>query len=546
MIPTYNQEAYVGQAIESALSQKYENIEVIVSDDASTDCTHLIAQKYIADPRFKYFKNEKNIGRTANYRKLLYELATGEWVINLDGDDYFNDSYFISHAVSLIKSIPNLKVVAGGIYITKDEKLILTKLIFEDLRILPGKDLLLQWDVSPIGHLAALYHRESALNLDFYRADIISSDWESMLRLILTGNVGCINRPVSTWRLHKKNESQTKKLKPYLLDADYIFVVSKVATTYISDELLKDWRERMLVRHFQHVEATLSEQNKISIIKELLKHGKLDYLKYFPFFGKIIQKYKPKKLLFRFIKSIFHFVGLDIHRYYTQKVDSPSTILPSKQEHWITDLGISKVFDIGANQGQFLGKMLQLFPHLHFYCFEPLLDCFSILKENFKQYPVVSFFNCALGSSNSTQTIYRNAFSLSSSLLPMHENHKEAFPFTKIEFEEQINVKKLDDFMYLINPEDRYLLKIDVQGYEMEVIKGGRDILKNATVILIEVSFKEMYEGQALFHEIYHTISNLGFTFHGHFDQLGHPKNTLPLQADAIFIKKATSSVVLN
>ena len=58
MIPTYNQAKYISKAIESALSIDYSNIEVIVSDDCSSDNTEEVVSKYLSDNRYKYIKNE--------------------------------------------------------------------------------------------------------------------------------------------------------------------------------------------------------------------------------------------------------------------------------------------------------------------------------------------------------------------------------------------------------------------------------------------------------------------------------------------------------
>jgi hypothetical protein len=84
---------------------------------------------------------------------------------------------------------------------------------------------------------------------------------------------------------------------------------------------------------------------------------------------------------------------------------------------------------------------------------------------------------------------------------------------------------------------DPILIKIDVQGFEDKVIAGGADTIKKAKVIIIEVTFKELYTDQPLFHDIYEMLSKLGFTYHGNFDQLPSPVTGEILQADAIFIK---------
>ncbi len=102
MIPTFNQAHLVGEAIESALAQTYENLEVIVADDASTDDTPEVVGDFTNDPRLSYYRNSTNLGRVANYHRTLYERATGDWVVNLDGDDYFTDQEYIYTAIQYI------------------------------------------------------------------------------------------------------------------------------------------------------------------------------------------------------------------------------------------------------------------------------------------------------------------------------------------------------------------------------------------------------------------------------------------------------------
>src|SRR6516225_6395200 len=96
MIPTFNQVNVVSSALKSALAQDYPNLEVVVSDDGSTDGTEYLIKKYSSERRLQFFKNSTNMGRVANYRNALYHYAQGEWVINLDGDDYFTDNRFVS------------------------------------------------------------------------------------------------------------------------------------------------------------------------------------------------------------------------------------------------------------------------------------------------------------------------------------------------------------------------------------------------------------------------------------------------------------------
>jgi glycosyltransferase involved in cell wall biosynthesis len=117
MIPTYNQQKYIIRAIESALLQDYLNIEIVIADDNSLDKTQNIVQNYLLkknDSRIKYFRNQENIGILRNYQKSLYDYASGDWVINLDGDDFFVDPSFISEAVKLTLEDKTIVMIFGN------------------------------------------------------------------------------------------------------------------------------------------------------------------------------------------------------------------------------------------------------------------------------------------------------------------------------------------------------------------------------------------------------------------------------------------------
>jgi glycosyltransferase involved in cell wall biosynthesis len=195
--------------VDSALAQDYPNLEIIVSDDASTDDTAAVIAAR-GDPRLRYHRNQNNLGRAGNYRNTLYHLATGEWVVNLDGDDYFTDNKFISSAIRLAHSDPHLLVVMatariGGRRFTqqvRDEEM---ADIVDGLQALVDIAL----ERRHFFHLATLYRRHDALTTDFYRVQSIDSDFESFGRLMLRGKVGFLDRDVGVWREHCCSESRT-------------------------------------------------------------------------------------------------------------------------------------------------------------------------------------------------------------------------------------------------------------------------------------------------------------------------------------------------
>ncbi|MEF3279757.1 MAG: glycosyltransferase [Elusimicrobiota bacterium] len=214
MIPAYNQEKYISKAIISAIEIEYENIEIVVLDDCSTDKTYFIAkelqQKY---SKLKVFRNEKNIGRNGTYRRLLYELAQGDWVIMLDGDDYFFKSNFLSKAIEVIKKNNNIVAVLGGYFKDEEGKLFLR---LPEEKIMTGIEVFFKFPDIVYSHGAVLYNRKIAIDINSYRLNIMSDDLESHLRLFLKGKVAFINEPVYVWRIHKFNETVLSGYDKYL------------------------------------------------------------------------------------------------------------------------------------------------------------------------------------------------------------------------------------------------------------------------------------------------------------------------------------------
>lgn len=110
LIPTYNREALIGEAIESALNQTYQNIELIIVDNASTDKTIQVIESYQKkDQRIKLFQNEKNLGPVLNWERCL-ENALGEYSKILWSDDLIAPE-FLESCLSLFNIEKNLAFV---------------------------------------------------------------------------------------------------------------------------------------------------------------------------------------------------------------------------------------------------------------------------------------------------------------------------------------------------------------------------------------------------------------------------------------------------
>jgi FkbM family methyltransferase len=206
-------------------------------------------------------------------------------------------------------------------------------------------------------------------------------------------------------------------------------------------------------------------------------------------------------------------------------------------QHWLTEAGINTIFDIGANVGQFAKLIHEVLPTAMIYSFEPLEDCYEELKKQMQQVDHFEAFKVALSDINGELEFHRNEYSPSSSVLPMADLHRENYPFTAKEYLTKVRSAKLDDIAKDLKIEDNLLIKIDVQGFEDKVIAGGRNIIRRATILILETSFQPLYIGQPLFEDIYDSLKQ-GFRYMGALNQNRSPIDGSMLDEDSIFVKK--------
>jgi FkbM family methyltransferase len=205
---------------------------------------------------------------------------------------------------------------------------------------------------------------------------------------------------------------------------------------------------------------------------------------------------------------------------------------------WVKEAGIRTVIDIGAHSGEFSSAIRALLPSAQIYAFEPLPDCYEKIRTRFNADPNYRVFHNSLGEQRGQVKFWLSKFSKASSVLPMADMHKSEFPWSSELVPIDVQIAKLDDFAEHIATIPKVLAKIDVQGYEDRVIRGGAAILEKVDYILIEVSFRPLYEGQGSFDDVYKLLKELGFSYRGNLDQLLSPTDGTVLQADAFFARE--------
>jgi FkbM family methyltransferase len=170
-------------------------------------------------------------------------------------------------------------------------------------------------------------------------------------------------------------------------------------------------------------------------------------------------------------------------------------------------LKIKGVLHIGAHVGQELGTYQKLgISNVMF--FEPVQKTFDRLKQNVGESAII--INTALGNIEGEVEMYTETINegQSSSVLEP-EYHLIQHPNIKFNGREKVKITKLDNFIE--NKENYNFINVDVQGYELEVFKGGSEYLKSIDYIMTEVNRAELYKGCARIEDLDMFLSQYGF-----------------------------------
>jgi hypothetical protein len=130
-----------------------------------------------------------------------------------------------------------------------------------------------------------------------------------------------------------------------------------------------------------------------------------------------------------------------------------------------------------------------------------------------------------------------SADSGASSVLPMSELQKSIFPASSRVSKIQVQTKPLDLVLEKKARGRKIFLKIDVQGFELAVLRGASETLAATHVVLVESSFESFYEGQALFEDVYAYLVTAGFRFVYSFNIMRDASGR-PMQGDFVFVRK--------
>jgi FkbM family methyltransferase len=209
-------------------------------------------------------------------------------------------------------------------------------------------------------------------------------------------------------------------------------------------------------------------------------------------------------------------------------------VLPTMLERGITD-----VLDIGANKGQFVETLRGDGVKGRVVSVEPLPDAYAALAAKAARDPRWDVERAAVSSVPGTVTLNVSSNSVSSSVLPMLDAHTDAAPSSVYVTTEEVTATTVDDLVvrHHLEPE-RTLLKLDVQGYERDVLEGARMTLDRFAAVRTELTLVPLYEGQALLTDIVQLLEGHGLELWALEPGFNDPVSRRQMQFDGTFFRR--------
>jgi glycosyltransferase involved in cell wall biosynthesis len=235
LMPVFNGANYIGQSIESIINQKYDNWELIIVNDASTDNTLEVIKTY-KDQRIKVFSNKEKLGLAGNRNKAISH-AKGELIAVLDADDLSLPDRFDLQTRAFAND-NNLVLCGTWAEVIDQNGNIKAKWKFpSDSRLLKAQ-FYIQF---PIVHSSAMFKAQTLMSLgQFYDSKFSpAEDYELCFRILDKGNIAVIPKVQTRYRVHSTNTSRNylhtvNEILPSLYNREF----NKIGVTLSTEELV--------------------------------------------------------------------------------------------------------------------------------------------------------------------------------------------------------------------------------------------------------------------------------------------------------------------
>ena len=350
IIPTYNSENYIAQALESVFAQTYHNFEIILVDDASTDSTLDIARSF-NDKRLQIIENYQNKG-VSNARNCGIKKAKGDWIALLDSDDW----YVPERLESLLKVTleQDADLVADDLFlIGEQDKLPWSTLLQENQQgkyyvdlidavrfvMTDRPSLMSSQQTWSLGYVKPLMKRRFLLehNIEYNESIDVGEDFVLYLEcLINKARFLLVSRPYYYYRTRDLSLS-TRKPTEYLAES------CKITKSFIDSEKVAGTDSELLKAMYQNLEI---------FEKKLAYYRAVEYIQDKKFINVLSQILKTPYILIYLINKLITILQNTILAIWPQKkTECVSIAFDSLQ----LEAGLQRYFD-GARNKQLVSK----------------------------------------------------------------------------------------------------------------------------------------------------------------------------------------------
>lgn len=582
-LPVHNGERYLVEALESLVNQNYPNLEIVVSNNASNDRTGEILSGFQSRyPFIQIYEQTELLDATDNFLFVL-EKATGEFFCWHAHDDLRSPDDICSLS-AVLASHPQIVCAMSDVVNLYQDGDVRTVETLDAIRL---EKVIADWpevrrrffEVPTSNIFFCIYglYRTAVLrsvNIKMNLGFSTNNEIPMLAQVALLGGIASIEKGGFIYRRHDQSiyhqetaaEDDGAPVKRRNIVRDAVAAIVKGSSLEPAEKavILKSLQDGRLVDlQAERERRVKAAERRKRLRRKSRKQGK-KRVGFLARIGNKIRRLFPGRVREERVKNEARVsrpaarIVAD-ERIVRRKVDLSNPMLrklvqreearqrlenkgwsfaEKKSSRIIMDRRITTVIDCGSNAGQYVEELKKNGWVGKVYSFEPLSDAYAKLRakaeaaEGWKTYPF------ALGEYESEATIQIAGNSYSSSLLRFSDEFKELRPDASPIGAETVKVRRLDDVVNdeRLDLDGAVMLKLDVQGFELSVLRGALETLPRVSLLQCELALIPSYEGGATFLEVREFLRGQGFVLAHLIDGHANHETGELREVDGIFL----------